>query len=393
MVVSHVVHYRYDGRLFAYGPYAREIDIWADLFPQVLIASPCRHRRPPGDCLAFTRTNISIRPQLESGGRTALAKLRQLPLLPVVVWRLIQTIRQADAIHVRCPGNLGLLGSILAPFFSRYRIAKYAGQWNSHTSEPLSFRLQRWILSSRWWNAPVTVYGNWAKQPRHVLPFFTSMMTKEQVDCSIAIAAEKQIVRPLRVLFSGSLLPGKRVDALLRAVAVAVQRGVPLEVVIVGDGPLHADLHRLRSELGIDDYVRFVGALPFDDAIKWCEWAHCLVLPSRSEGWPKVVAEAMCHGVVCMAVDHGQVSSMLAGRGILLEAGSPIEIADALWQIADQPDRFRPISQRACAWAQEYSLETLQDALAELLSRQWDVELPNPMSVPARTRLTHASSV
>lgn len=84
LIVSHVLHYQYEGQLYAYGPYAREIDIWADLFPQVIIAAPCREAPPPGDAVAFTRSNISIAPQPESGGDALLAKAAQVAELPVL---------------------------------------------------------------------------------------------------------------------------------------------------------------------------------------------------------------------------------------------------------------------------------------------------------------------
>jgi hypothetical protein len=89
---------------------------------------------------------------------------------------------ESNAIHVRCPGNLGLLGVILAPLFSDKLIAKYAGQWNAHKGERKILRLQRAILKSPWWKGPVTVYGEWENQPAHIIPFFTSMMSADQID-------------------------------------------------------------------------------------------------------------------------------------------------------------------------------------------------------------------
>src|SRR6185295_2863267 len=108
LIISHVIHYRYAGRLHAYAAYAREIDLWADLFPQVLIASPLRDERPPGDCAPFERSNVSIDPQPETGGTTASAKAWQVLRVPYLVYRLLRSVAGADAIHVRCPGNLGL---------------------------------------------------------------------------------------------------------------------------------------------------------------------------------------------------------------------------------------------------------------------------------------------
>lgn len=376
VVVSHVTHYMHEGVLSAYGPYAREIDIWADLFPEVVIAAPCRAGAPPPDALPFTRANIRVAPQHETGGDELAAKLWQLLMLPAHAWRLGKALRGADAVHVRCPGNLGLMGAALAPLFSSRLVAKYAGQWNGYEGEPLTVRAQRAVLRSRWWRGPVTVYGAWPGQPAHVVPFFTSMMTAEQVERAVKVAARKSVGSPLRVLFSGRLVAAKRVSALLEGVAMASRAGVRVETVVVGDGPERERLEKQARSSGIGDGVRFTGALGFDEALKWYEWAHCLVLPSRhSEGWPKVVAEAMCHGLVCIAVAHGQVPAMLEGRGVLLPEGTGEEIADALADIARRPAHYDETARAASLWARGHSLEGLRGSLAEMLSERWGTPL------------------
>jgi glycosyltransferase involved in cell wall biosynthesis len=374
VIVSHVTHYQHASSICAYGPYAREIDIWADLFAEVVIAAPLRSGEiPPGDCLPLTRKNISIVAQKETGGNNLSAKVAQILALPALISGLTAVMRSADAIHVRCPGNLGLLGLILAPLFSRRLIAKFAGQWNGYPGEELTVRLQRAILRSSWWKGPVTVYGCWPKQPPHVIPFFTSMMADEQIVRAQNIAESKSITSPLRVLFCGRLAPEKRVDSLLHAIKLAVVGGLRLEVAIVGNGPERTKLFDQASQLGIVNHLNFVGAVSFEKALKWYEWAHCLVLPStNSEGWPKVVAEAMCHGVLCIAVEHGQVPAMLKAKGILLKHGSPHEIAGALQLLTEQPERFVPLMRAASQWAQQYSLEGLREALATLLLDQWE---------------------
>lgn len=378
-MVSSATHYERGGTLAAFGPYVREIDIWADLFEEVVIAAPCGRDVPPGDCLPFTRRNISIAPQRQAGGDTLRAKLGLAIALPAIALDLSRAMLRSDAIHVRCPGNLGLLGAILGPLFSRRLIAKYAGQWNGYAGESLPSRFQRWVLGSRWWRGPVTVYGEWPDQPGHVVSFFTSMMTAEQVERAAAAAVTKRIGSPLRVLFSGALHPRKRVDALIDATKLLVATGLDVELVIVGDGAQSVALHERAGDLGVRGTIRFVGALPFDDALRWYEWAHCLVLPSRhTEGWPKVVAEGMSHGLVCVAVAHGHLPSMLGGRGVLLETGSPEEIAEALRAVLREPGRSRALSEAASTWANQYSLEGLQKALAALLRERWNLaEIPS----------------
>jgi glycosyltransferase involved in cell wall biosynthesis len=379
LVVSHVIHYEYEGKLHAYGPYSREIDIWADLFSEVVIASPCRHTKPPGDCLPFDRPNISITPQIEAGGDHWFAKLKQILLLPIIFWRLSLAMWKADAIHVRCPGNLGLFGCILAPLFSRYRIAKFAGQWNGYRRETKTVRLQRMLLKSRWWGAPVTVYGYWPNQPSHIIPFFTSMMTTEQVRHAVLSAKNKILHQPLRILFSGRLVPEKRISTLIEALALAKQSGLDFEATIVGDGIERAALEEKVKLNELENDVRFIGALPFDESLRWNEWADCLVLPSQnSEGWPKVIAEAMCYGVVCIGVDHGQVGRMLEGRGFLLPHGDAQEIVDAILEISNDADAFSETSKKAGVWARQYSIDGLRSALAKLLEEKWKVSITIP---------------
>ncbi|HYE72498.1 MAG TPA: glycosyltransferase, partial [Blastocatellia bacterium] len=150
--------------------------------------------------------------------------------------------------------------------------------------------------------------------------------------------------------------------------------GVQLECVIVGDGPDRDQLTQQARELGVSDHIKFTGALPFNEALEWYEWAHCLVLPSKhSEGWPKVVAEAMCYGLICIAVDHGQVPAMLRGRGILLPNGTGQEIAEAIKAIAENPAVFQVMMREAAEWSKQFSLEGLRDAIAALLEKQWNV--------------------
>src|ERR1700675_4187416 len=151
VIVTHVPHYECDGQLYTYAPYARELEVWADLFDDVVIAAPLRTTVPAGDCAPVARSNVRIIPQRELGGETSIAKIKLACYLPVMICELSRVLRQADAIHVRCPGNLGFLGAILAPMFSKPVVAKFAGQWNFMPGDSLSLRLQRALLASRWW--------------------------------------------------------------------------------------------------------------------------------------------------------------------------------------------------------------------------------------------------
>lgn len=378
LIVTSTIHYEMGKCLFGYGPYTREIDIWADLFDKIFIAAPLRKTSPPADCIPFTRNNIFIVPQIETGGPCYSDKLLQVLAFPVHLWNLSVVMLKADAIHVRCPGNLGLLGVILAPLFSRFCIAKYAGQWNGFKSEPFATRLQRSILGSWWWRKGlVTVYGEWPSQPKQVIPFFTSMMTAEQVQHSAVTAKSKQLTLPAAIIYAGRLASNKGVEILLRSLHVLSEQEMAFNLSIVGDGPERNSLLKLTQELGLTEKVYFAGAVPYDQIMSWYEKSHILVLPSfHSEGWPKVLAEAMCHGVVCVGTDHGLVPWLLQNRGVVVPVADVEALANGLRAILQDVEGYKKLSQQASAWAHGYSLERLKESLGNLFEKHWGYQLP-----------------
>lgn len=376
LIVSHVVHYDWKNRLWAYGPYAREIELWADLFPQVSIACPLHRELPPSDCLPFEHQNITVRPQPECGGDTLWKKFHQILSLPEMVWKLGTAMHQADAIQVRCPGNLGLLGVIFSPIFSRRICAKYAGQWNAYPGEARSYRWQRQILGSRWFNGPVFVYGQWPNQSKHVIPFFTSVMTDHQM----AVAkkkAERQQFNPIpMILFVGRLSTAKNVDKLLIALSKLSLKSMEFQCHIIGEGPEREKLKELSYQLGIKNRVDFLGGQSFEIVLKQYERADILVLASQTEGWPKAMAEGMAFGLVCIASNRGLVPQMLANeRGLLVEPGDVNDLEHVLGDVLAHPEKYREMRKHAAAWAQQFTAEKLKFAFASTLSNWWQVDI------------------
>ncbi|MDX1979542.1 MAG: glycosyltransferase [Bryobacteraceae bacterium] len=376
LIVSHVIHFRHQGGLYAYGPYAREIDLWADLFPEVRISCPIRDEVPPGDCVAFSRPNISLVPLPEAGGETTAAKLILLAYTPLIMWGLMRAMLWADAIHVRCPGNIGLLGAFMAPFFSRNLVAKYAGSWMEMPGEEFTTRAQRWLLR-HWFRGPVTVYGEWPGQPAHIIPFFTSLTTEEQMNRARRAVAARQPSSTIRALYTGRLSKAKNIDCMLEAAAAARTQGAAVECTIIGDGPERENLEATARRLGISDVVHFTGGVAFETVIEHLEKSDVLVLTSETEGWPKSAAEAMAFGLICIGSNRGFFRKMLDGRGIAVEPRDVGALAAAFTAIAKNPRKYEEMRGKAAAWAQQFSMEGLRDAIRALLEKHWSVRLSN----------------
>lgn len=374
LIVARVAHYRYEGRFFAYTAYAREIDLWADLFSEVAIAGTLIEAMPPRDCSPFARDNVRVVPVTDAGGNGFLAKFLQLFFLPKIIWELARYMRYADAIHVRCPCDLGLLGLLMAPRFTRRLIAKYAGQWMAFPREPLAWRFQRAILRSKWWPGPVTVYSVHSDQPSKILPFSTSVLSDDDIHRARISANGTRDRNYFRILFVGRLSKARNVDVLLRAVSRLNIPGRAIECTIVGEGTERANLQSLAAQLEIAERTKFVGGLLFDKVLECYEVANVLVLAAESEGWGKAVTEAMAFGCVCIGGNRGMMPHILGeGRGLLVPPGDADALHQALQFAAEHPEESAQMSRRAAEWAQKLSIRAMRDSLRIVMSKSWNL--------------------
>jgi glycosyltransferase involved in cell wall biosynthesis len=135
----------------------------------------------------------------------------------------------------------------------------------------------------------------------------------------------------------GRLVPEKGVDVFLQA-AVLVLAVVPhARFLVVGEGPMRADLERRATNLGIADRVTFTGFR--GDAPQIIAELDILAVPSRSDGSPLVVCEAMAAGIPVVASRVGGLPDLVAdGRtGLLVGPGQAEELARAMVSLLLDP--------------------------------------------------------
>ena len=138
------------------------------------------------------------------------------------------------------------------------------------------------------------------------------------------------------VVCVGRLHAQKGLDVLLGATAVLERRGLRLRLALVGDGPLEVGLRRHASALGLDDTVVLPGASA--NAADELAAADVVAVPSRWEGWPLVVSEALQLGRPVVASAVGGVPDMIdATTGWLVEPGDVLGLAAALAGVLADP--------------------------------------------------------
>jgi colanic acid/amylovoran biosynthesis glycosyltransferase len=144
----------------------------------------------------------------------------------------------------------------------------------------------------------------------------------------------------LRVLFVGRLVPEKGVPLLVSAMEQLVARGLDVEAVVVGEGPLRV-LENGLAERGLADVVRFVGAIGQDELPEWYAWADVFCLPSFAEGLPVVLMEALLQGLAVVTTPIAGIPELVVDdrTGVLVPPGRVAPLADAIAGLAADPQR------------------------------------------------------
>jgi glycosyltransferase involved in cell wall biosynthesis len=189
------------------------------------------------------------------------------------------------------------------------------------------------------------------------------------VDVARARRARPGDPGPLRVLAVGRLRAPKDFRTLVRAVA-ALEPDV-CRVLVAGEGPDRPLLAAEIDALGLRGRVVLAGER--HDVARLLAYAHVFVLPSRSEGHPVSVLEAMAAGVPVVASRVGGIPEQVADgeTGLLVEPGDVDGLAAALRRLAADPALRRRLGEAGRARAEEaFDLPAFRRAHLEVYSRE-----------------------
>jgi len=169
-----------------------------------------------------------------------------------------------------------------------------------------------------------------------------------------------------RVLFVGSLEQMyKGPDILLRALAQLLSVGHDAALRIVGDGRYRAELEQLTHDLGITRKVTFLGQLPSGAAIReQLNGTDVFVLPSRTEGLPRAMIEAMARGLPCIGTTVGGIPELLISDD-MVPPGDVEALAAKLSEVISDPERMTAMSARNLELAQDYRSDVLRQRRSE----------------------------
>jgi len=300
--------------------------------------------------------------------RTAIAEctsylLRMPGLVSQLVWGEIVRLKKAYALEV-----LGDPWEALGP-----------GTW-PHTSRPIFRRIAMQQLKRICKGAMAVNYVTSVTLQKRYPPSNTayaagfSDVSLENADVPAKIIQDRyqrlrespwkqaKSTNPIRIGFIGSFAQMyKGPDTLLQAAALC-QCHLNLHISMVGVGRCLPEMKTLAAKLSIADRIEFRGELsPGPPIFEFLDSIDLFVMPSRAEGLPRALVEAMSRGCPCIASTVGGIPELLETSD-LVRPNSPEKLAELILQVTADPDRLLAMSARNMAKAAQFNPQFLKES-------------------------------
>lgn len=347
------------------------------------------HPASDSEGYSIERDEIAYRPLPPS--RTIEQFIRRFPVDGIAICRaLYQGMRKASLVWINGPHPLQPLAVLIArlarkPYLLYARgdiVAVVRPKYSTPTTRNrMALRAAEYLdhlidLSAR--DSVLLYVGSnlerYARNARYARSVVASLLEESQ----LAQRHKTRLHKPVRLLWAGQLRPVKGLLYLLAAVQSLVVQGYGLHLTIVGDGEQREELCRYLREHNMESVVEMTGYIaPDAELTAYFESADIFVLPSLSEGVPKVLLEAMGHALPVAASDVGGVKDLVRDgeNGILFSPADPSAIADAIKRLIEDGKLRRQISGRALSFAREHTataeVARIREAIMEALPSLW----------------------
>lgn len=371
-IITHVPHIKSDGNYFGYAPYVREMNIWLRHVDEVVVVAPLGSGSLNPIHIAYEHPKMQFRKVKEFNATSLVSVFKTLWTLPAVVRQIYVAMKTADHIHLRCPGNMGLLAAVVQICFpKKKKTAKYAGNWDPKAKQPVTYKIQRWLLRTTCLtkNMQVLVYGEWPQQTQNIKPFFTATYSATAIQHPTSSRQLPESTEAVKMLFVGTLTKGKQPLYAMQLVEKLLTLGHQVALDFYGEGVLRSELETYIAAHHLADSITLKGNQSKETLKEAYQNSHFLILPSKSEGWPKAVAEAMFWGCVPVATAVSCVPYMLdyGNRGVLLHEHLEKDTT-ILLDLLNDSKAYELKSKAAQNWSQHYTIELFEAEIKKLLA-------------------------
>lgn len=334
-VISHTEHYKLaDGTIVGLGSTVTELNHLLDVFDQIYHIAMLHTTMAPASALPYTSDQIKLMPIKAVGGQRFSDKFSVLWQAPKVLNAIRKALKRSDCFQFRAPTGIGVYVIPYLIFFtSKHGWFKYAGNWNQKNA-PLAYRFQKWILEHQ--KRHVTINGSWQNQPKQCLTFENPCLSNSDIEKGNRLINDKVLSNDnINFCFVGRLEEAKGIRLLIDGFKGLTENDKSKigNIHVVGNGKDINVYKAIANESNLN--FIFHGFLSREKVHDIYIKSHAILLPSLSEGFPKVIAEALNFGCLPIVSNVSGISNYIKDgkNGFLLDAISTEGIINKLQSI------------------------------------------------------------
>ena len=325
-IISHTEHYLSENNtIVGWGPTIKELNCLAQICDVIYHIAPLHNCKSPGSALPYISNKIIFVPIYASGG-AGFKKMSILFRAPINLYKIYKTIKKVDKVQFRAPTGMGIyVLPFLRLFYNSKYWIKYAGNWKDEKM-PFGNKLQKkWLQNFTSKNTKITVNGFWINERNNIIPFENPCLDKNDRRLGYNLLVAKKLKKTVEFCFVGALNKHKGVDKILKAInELNFKNNITLH--FVGDGSDRFEFEKTAKY--INTTIIFHGFLEKDAISSIYSKCDFIILPSKSEGFPKVIGEAMNYGCIPIVSDVSCISQYIQNgvNGFLIKPITSKEI-------------------------------------------------------------------
>ncbi len=304
-IVSDTAIYYKNGAFYGFNAVVNEIKFFEQLFDEIIwIGFDFPEKENDKSLIKLESKNVEVVLLKPLGGKSLVSMMNFFIYYPLFFFKILKYIHMADVIHTRAPSHPAFIAIVIS-FFIKNKIwwHKFAGSWNTETL-PFFYKFQRNLLVKAK-HSIVTINGFWNNQPKHCLSFENPCLTDEDILTGKQIVSNKKFSHKFTLCFIGRLDEAKGMDVILEALQ-KIDLDTIEKIHFIGDSEKRSFYQKEALFLG--NKAVFHGFEKKKRVHQILAASHFLLLPSKSEGFPKVIAEASCYGTIPIVSNVGSIS-------------------------------------------------------------------------------------
>ena len=357
------------------GGFPFQIKMISKLFSSTSLLCTLRHNSVIENLTEIKGKNLSVVALKEPPFNKYKRHLSLLIWLPKNIKTILKHMKSADIVHSMIPGDIGLIGLLIALFLKKKIFVRHCGTWGNKTT--LADRFIYWLLpivASKKLIVFATGGGQSVPEPnnQYIHWIFSTSIHKEEWE-NIIPAEPWTSELSLKLISVSRITKDKNIKSIIFAFSLLEKHISDISLELIGDGEEKKKLEEIVIGLNLKGKITFTGNLDHNSVINKMTESHIFLFPTRTkEGFPKVLIEAMACGLPIISSRVSVIPGLIENKcGIILDNTDANSICEGIIDLIDNPKKLEKMGKEARRISQGFFLEKWKDSIKTTLEKHW----------------------